>query len=67
MRLADTLVGHSGIPTGPAGTPELYQTKTLPMRYSRCTSLTLASDGRSSLAGAWRALRLAQTSYPTLP
>ena len=65
MRLEDTLVGDSGISTRPAGTPDLYQKRTLPMKNSRRTSLTFAVKDGSRLAGAWRALRLAQTSYPT--
>src|SRR5690242_12612495 len=67
MRSEDTPVGDSGFSAGLTGSPYLYKERKPPMRRIIYTSLTLSVKDRISLAGAWRALRLAQTSYPTLP
>jgi hypothetical protein len=67
MRLQTRLPGSFGFHTGPAGSSYLCKERTTPMIDTRYTSLTLLVKDRISLAGAWRALRLAQTSYPTLP
>lgn len=67
MRSANMLSVDSGIFTRQAGSPDSYKKKKLSMRHSICTSLTFPSKSRSSLAGAWRALRLAYTSIQATP